>query len=72
MSGDSVSVRITPQLRNYVKAAALVAGISPREWLERAIHKSLAAQAMELALEAAWRRGECSTCGHTPCMCDFA
>lgn len=65
-----LSAWVDPPLREYARVAARSAGLEFSKWVSRAIQRAVAEESSARALREARQRGECSSCGCTPCMCD--
>lgn len=61
---------VDPALRDHARVAARSAGVEFSKWVERAVQRAVAEESAARAMRAAMARGECLSCGHTPCGCD--
>ena len=57
-------------LRDYAREAAKLANLEFSRWVERAVRQTMARESADRAMVAASERGECGTCGYSPCACD--
>ena len=65
-----LSAWVEPVLRDYAREAAKASGMEFSRWVERAVRQTMARESADRAIAAASERGECMTCGYTPCGCD--
>lgn len=61
---------IDPVVRDYAREAARLSGLEFSRWVERAVRQTMARESADRAADAARARGECGTCGYSPCACD--
>jgi predicted kinase len=65
-----LSAWVDPVLRDHAREAARLSGLEFSHWVARAVRQTMARESADRAVAAAIERGECGTCGYTPCACD--
>jgi len=61
---------VEPVMREYVREAARLSGLEFSHWVERAVRQTMARESADRAIAKASERGECRSCGYSPCACD--